>query len=333
MTKRSHVGMALTLAAALGLAACGSKGSTGPSFAATISDSAAAAAGQSGADFAGTMMGTFDFGGPGINLSAQSAPKAVALLNGAWMYATHSSKPRYTVKGLATAPVMQFSSMSGCNGGNYTTVSGDTTDADNDGIPANETITLSCDTVANGTTVSIHGTINLQDVAGLYAFHFAVNLTETVTDTAGNKQSVVINGTEDAAFTATLAQDHANLTLTESVTASGHTSGIGEHYNWDASFTPSAGTLALNSPLPDGALHFNGGFYILNLADASQNFNFGIETTQDLAYSAACAANDPPFTSGVIKGLFNGNNTVGFTVNFNNGCGNAPTITGTGNAT
>jgi hypothetical protein len=330
---RKFLTAGVTVALAAFVAACGSKGSTGPSFAATITDSAAAAAGQSGADFAGTMMNTFDFGGPAISLSAQSSPRAVALLNGAWMYATHSSRPRYTVKGMATAPVMEFSSMGGCNGGNYITVSGDTTDADNDGIPANETVTLSCDTVANGTTVSYHGTINLQDVAGLYAFHLSINLTENVSDTAGNKSSVVVNGTEDAAFTATLAQDHTNLTLTESVTASGHTSGVGEHYNWDASFTPAGGTLALGSPLPDGALHFNGGFYVLNLADASQNFNFGIQTTQDLAYSAACAGNNPPFTSGVIKGLFNGNNTVGFTVNYNNGCGNAPTVTGTGNAT
>ncbi|HET7023813.1 MAG TPA: hypothetical protein VFI39_01240 [Gemmatimonadales bacterium] len=325
--------MALTLAAALGLAACGSN-SSGPSFSSTITDSAAADLGSTADGFAGNLVSVFDFQGTAIGLSPKASPRAVALLNGAWMAATHSQVPRYTIKGIATPPVLQLSSASGCNGGNYITTSGDSSDADGDGIMANYTTTISCDsTLPNGSVVSYHGTVLIQDVPGLYGFHFSANLTESLTDSAHNNTTIAINATEDAAFTANLAQDHVNLTVTESFkTGAGVTTGIGEHYNWDASFTPTSGSLAVGSPLPDGAIHFAGGFYILDLGNAANNFSFNIETTTDLAYSSACEGESDPFTDGVIKGFLNGKADVGFTITYDNGCGNAPTIVGHGNS-
>ena len=105
MFKRSHFGLALTLAAALGLAACGSK-STGPSFSGTISNADAATAGSNADNLAGDMVSTFDFGSApsGIVLSPKAAPQAVALLNAAWMAAGGKS-PHYRIRGQMAPPL------------------------------------------------------------------------------------------------------------------------------------------------------------------------------------------------------------------------------------
>ena len=331
MFNRSHLSLAVTLSAALGLAACGSK-STGPSFASVISDSGATAAAATAEDIAGNLDYVFDFQGTSIGFAPQAPPQGVAILNGAWMRATHSQTPRYTIKGMAMAPVIDLSSASGC-ANNGLTISGDTTDADGDGIPANETITISCDTTyPNGTVASDHGTFVLQDTPGLYGFHVSISITETSTDTAHNVESLAINGTEDAAFTASLAHDQVNVTFSDGLTVAGHTTGLGSHQDWDATFTPTSDALSLTDPLPDGAIHFTGGFYLLDLGNSANNFNFTIATTSDLDYLSSCAGQSDPYSAGVITGKFNGQANVGFTVTYNNGCNNAPTVSGHGNA-
>lgn len=332
MTQRSHVRMALTLAAALGLAACGSKGSTGPSFSSTITNADAATVGANSADFASSLASTFDFGtGPNIGLSAKASPKAVALLNTAWMLAGGKA-PHYTIHGQLTPPVMP-ASFSGCNGGNYVTVSGDTADADGDGIPNNETVTLSCDsTLSTGVVLSIHGTIHIQDITGLYGYQFSVNLSE-VESHADTSVSISVTGTDNATFTAASANDNLNLTLNDVLKQGAVTTGGAFHENWDATFTPTSTLLSVGNPLPDGSISFTGGFYVTNAADATHNFNFTILTTTPLAFSAACkaASDDPVFTGGVIQGKFNGSATVGFTATFT-ACNTPPTVVGTGNA-
>ena len=326
--------LGLSLSCALGLAACGSKGSTGPSFSGTISNADAATAGENADGIAGDLVNTFDFGvGPsGILLSPKSSPKAVALLNFAWQ-AAGGRAPHFRIRGQMAPPLMP-SSAAGCNGGNYTVVSGDTADADGDGIPNNETVTLSCDsTLAGGEVLSIHGTIHIQDVAGLYGYQFSVNLNETQT-LADTSLSISVSGTDNAAFTAASIAD--NLNITESIVTKEGAVSVGGafHENWDATFTATGGSIALGDPLPDGTIAFNGGFYVTDAADATQNFNFNLSTPTPLSFVASCYAADdvPPFDAGEINGSFNGSASVGFTVTYS-ACNTAPDIVGAGNAT
>ncbi|MGH7589916.1 MAG: hypothetical protein ACREL2_00640 [Gemmatimonadales bacterium] len=321
--------MVLSLAAALGLAACGSK-DTGPSFSGTISDANAADAGVSADGFAGDLASTFNFGtGPNISLSAKASPRAVALLNRAWM-AVGGKSPHYTIKGMATPPV-DMSATFGCDAlsGN----AGDTTDADGDGIPNNQVIPISCDTtLSDGTHESVHGQVSLADVSGLYGYHFDVNLT-VVQSLADTSLTETISGHDYALFTASSASDNLALTLSV-VDKVGSVSVGGEvHENWDATFTATGGTIAFGDPLPDGTIAFTGGFYITDVSDATQNFNFNLSTPTPLSFVASCyAANDqPPFDGGEIKGEFNGSSSVGFTVTYS-ACNTAPDIVGVGNS-
>lgn len=334
MSQRSHVRMALTLAAALGLAACGSKGSTGPSFSNTISSADAASVGGNAASFAGDLASTFDFGtGPSIGLAASISPRALGLLNGAWQ-ATGARGTPFRVRGVMGAPPVMPISASGCNGGHFTVVSGDTTDSDHDGIPNNATVTISCDTTtSNGVTLSEHGTVHIQDISALYGYQFSVNLT-IVESHADTSLTLSETGFDNATFTAASASDNLSFTISDVSKIGANSTGGAVHENWDATFTPSGASLAVGSPLPDGNIAFNGGFYVTNAATSTQNFNFNILTTSPLHYVASCKAanNDPVFDSGVIQGQFNGSATVGFTATFT-ACNTAPNVVGTGNAT
>ncbi|MGH7532640.1 MAG: hypothetical protein ACREL4_05035 [Gemmatimonadales bacterium] len=320
----------LTFAAALGLAACGSK-DTGPSFSGTISDGDAADVGLEAAnDFGSSMAHVFEFNGPAIAFSKEASPRAVALLNQAWMDLGGKS-PRYTIRGQGVAPVLQMSIASGCNGGNYITSSGDSSDVDGDGIYANYTLTIACDTVTSGVTLHFVGTEHIQDNPGLYGYTFTINLVQEEHDTAGNATHTDISGSETAAFTTSSAQDHLNFTANESETAGGHTVGDGVHEQWDATFTPTSTPLALGDPLPDGHVAFTGGFYVTDLADATQNFNFTVQTTTPLSYKEACSGDYVPYDGGVIKGFFNGKTDVGFTATYT-ACAADPTVVGVGNS-
>ena len=331
MNHRSHLNLALALAATLGLAACGSK-STGPSFSGTISNDDAASAGANADGFASDLVHTFNFGGgPAIDLSPKASPKAVALLNGAWMLAGGKA-PHYRINGAAGAPPVMPVSMSGCANGGFS--EGDTTDSDADGIPNNETIMISCDTTyPDSVELSLHGTIHIQDISGLYGYQFSVNISE-VQSRNDTSISVSIAGTDNASFTTSSATDNLNLTLGD-VTKQGVVSfGGALHENWDATFTATGGSIALGDPLPDGSIAFSGGFYVTDVADATQNFNFTLSTPTPLSFVASCYATDThrPFDAGEIKGEFNGSSTVGFTATYS-ACNTAPDIVGTGNAT
>ncbi|MGH7533558.1 MAG: hypothetical protein ACREL4_09730 [Gemmatimonadales bacterium] len=331
MTTRISSAALLALGAALGLAACGSKGSTGPNFSSTITDSAAAAVGLNVANgFANGMFDVFDFHGPSVYFVKQADPQMVALLNRAWM-AVGGRSPRYAIRGQGVAPVLQPVIATECNGGNWVHSSGDSSDVDGDGIPANYTLTFACDTIEDGVTYHYTGTEHLQDDPGLYGFTFSVNVILDSHDTQGHVAHYDLVGTETAAFTASLAQDHLNFTDHNTVTAAGVTTGGADHQQWDATFTPTSAALVVGSPLPDGHAAFTGGFYVTDVADSTQNLNFTVQTTVPLSFKSACSASYSQYDGGVITGYLNGRSDVGFTATYTS-CDTDPTMVGTGNS-
>lgn len=333
MFKRQHFGLALAFAAVAALAGCGSS-SSGPSFAGTISNADAADAGSSASGFAGDLASTFNFGtGPSVGLSSRMSPTAVAVLNQAWM-AAGGRAPHYRTKqpGLVS-PLFQSSGATCVNNGSEV-ITGDTLDADGDGIPNNETATISCDTtLSNGVTISEHANIHIQDIDALYGYEFSLNITITESH-ADTSISISESGSDNATFTAASANDNLNLTVSEVEHMGSVATGGAIHEDWNATYTPTSGSIAYGSDLPDGHISFAGGFYVTNAADATQNFNFHILTAVPLHFVAACwAANDDPsFDDGEIQGEFNGKADVGFTVTFT-ACNTDPTVVGTGNAT
>lgn len=333
MFKRQHFGLALAFAAVAALAGCGSS-SSGPSFAGTISNAAAADAGSNASGFAGDLATTFNFGtGPSVGLSARISPTAVAVLNHAWM-AAGGRAPHYRTKRPGLASPVFMSSAATCVNDGQEVITGDTLDTDGDGIPNNVTATISCDTtLSNGVTISEHANIHIQDIDALYGYEFSVNITITESH-ADTSISISESGNDNATFTAASANDNLNLTISE-VTKTGSLSvGGAVHEDWNATYTPSSGTIDYASALPDGHISFSGGFYVTNAADGTQNFNFHILTAVPLHFVASCwAANDDPsFDDGEIQGEFNGSASVGFTATFT-ACNTDPTVVGTGNAT
>jgi hypothetical protein len=328
MLKRSHVGLTLTLAAALGLAACGSK-STGPSFSGTISDSAATSFGASAVSFVDDMLYTYQAGSPNIEISFSPATpvQGVALLNRAYQMAgVHRT---FTIKGrpAGSPPIMKLDG-SDCD----PVVSGDSADADEDGIPNNEKETVDCTTVdsVSHDTTKTHIVVRIADVSGIYGFNISVSATLTTSGPDGRGQ-LALTESEGFSVTTTLDQDHVTVDVNETSTPTGGAASGGEaHYNWDSSFTPAEGeVLGAYSP-PDGTLSFNGGFFVTSLDAPTTNFNFGIVTTTPLVYQEGCGS-APPFTGGTVSGHLKGaTSDVGFTVTYT-GCGDDPTIVGHGN--
>ena len=332
MFKRQHVGLAIAFAAVAALAGCGS--SSGPSFAGTISNADAATAGSSASGFAGDLASTFNFGtGPSIGLVSKMSPTEVAVLNHAWMLAGGRA-PHYRTTQPGLVSPLFLSSSAACVNHGQEVITGDTLDSDHDGIPNNETATISCDTtLSNGTVLSEHATIHIQDIDALYGYEFSINLTITESH-ADTSLTISESGSDNATFTAASANDNLNLTLSDVEHQGALTTGGAAHEDWNATFTPTSGTLDTASALPDGHISFSGGFYVTNAALASKNFSFHILTAVPLHFVASCwAANDDPsFDDGEIQGEFNGSATVGFTVTFT-ACNTTPTVVGTGNAT
>jgi len=84
----------------------------------------------------------------------------------------------------------------------------------------------------------------------------------------------------------------------------------------DVDFDPT-GTIAFGDPLPDGEFVLSGRSYFASTGGLSLSFT--LETTDPLAYSAACWDDgfDPPFTDGTLVGHLNGRSSSAmFTVDF-----------------
>ena len=331
MDRRYLIG-AVTASLVIGLAACGDSGSSGPSFPDSVSTADAQTAASHAQDFAASLMSFANFGPPGLaapmssRLQALAADHGVSIPSVSAPYSLDPSAPA------TFAAAIQRASAEGCTvsgHGSYGIGGGTLVDVNSNGIPDDFALNIDClttDSTSNPDTVftdNITESVSIKErMSDLFGFDESVVFKHRQGDNFGNFRQVTSNVTFHNSINAGNANNSA--LLSEAVDSMRDTVvyhlAVGQ--SWSGNFDP-AGTIALGSPLPDGALTFSGNDYVTD--NTASNWSFALSTPTALAYSAACAST-PPFTAGVIKGLLNNNsNQASFTVTFT-GCGVAPTV-------
>lgn len=317
----------VTLAVAVGVAACGSSGDGGPTFA-SKADSATISllADQSNQIISSTFSSTFKNGDPSIPLPAASiaggskSDVAVAYFQ---RIARMVGNDRGIILPMPSAAPHFASPFSECNP-TITGVDtlGDPIDSDGDNIPDDYKINFGSACVSEDSAgthrETISGFIEFQDVgAGFYTFRVTVGHLKLVENdlTTGAISTFTINGTESFDATTSLASHALSFALGETE----HTTG-----NPDVTFTisdaesstfdPDNGlSLSLGNPLPNGVLDMNVDLKLTGFTDASAqtgNFRMVLDTPTPVHYNTACGTE---IDAGQLRGLLNGQATVGFT--------------------
>lgn len=332
-----------TLAIALGAAACGSN-DNGPSFASTIDSVSARDAATDAANFAndvGTAIvngNTYaDIGSllPAKGLTSTNyVQRLLANIEATALRRAHRPVPQGA---LSAAPDLT-SPFSECHP-TITGVDADTVpiDTDNNGVPDDLKITFPANCIASdsaGTnTTQWTGSVELKDLGGLYAYRLnAGNLKVKSVETAtGNYFQIAVNGFETATYAASSITHQTGISygisysgLAPSAPAPGtpmatppSTGSLTFDYNETSAYDPD-GTVSMANPIPSGDLTFNFDYKILasSTGQPDQNFHFTMNTSTALHYDTSTCSD---VVSGVIHGLLNGNNAVGFTVTWT-GC-------------
>jgi hypothetical protein len=323
MWKVRVVPAALTLVAALG--ACGGD-SGGPKSATTITQQQATVIGDAAASQIGSIAGSLTtFSAPSVGgVGGLFAPQTVS---GRFLAAAIGRRSPQLRDGLAL-----ISRAGACQ-----PAVTDSTDTDGDGIEDNATYTFTggnctyTDT-ASGTTISIVGSVHVQDTDDANTFYgYAIGFTGfgiTVSDTSAATPDISTSlsgsfGTDVGVGGATGTENlHTTFKL-------GANTVFADNAVWTVSYTPSAGPVDTTvAQLPAGDLDINGQ-YSFSGDDGSGNsqaWAFGVQTTQSLAYDGTCTDDQWPFDAGIVNVYIAANQTVGFTVTYN-GCGVAADVT------
>jgi hypothetical protein len=320
--------LALVLAAFTG--ACGDSGSTGPSFADSVSTEDALDMAGDAAASTSVIVGQMNFGSPQIFVAAPENLAKFAARHGQTLQA---ATPRFAL-GLARpasfTATAQLVAAEGCTltmrGMNE--IFGDFVDVNQNEIPDDAFIRVEC-VHTDSTTYpdSVITTTEFEELSikerfgDLYGYDAALTLGDTEEDEFGNRTAFRIEMEDHLSIETANAAHRASFKLTQDSTTAGaelRRRQIGE--SWNAEFTPD-GVIALNNDLPDGLLSFEGRRFLVT--PDGPNISFTIETTTPLAYSALCADedNNPPFTAGTILGrLNNSSRQASFEITFED-CG------------
>ncbi|HVX88446.1 MAG TPA: hypothetical protein VG940_05920 [Gemmatimonadales bacterium] len=332
----------LALAAAAFTAACGGgDGSSGPSFADSVSTADAQDAGNNVAAYASQVAFAMNFGGPSIGIFAAPAltrvksylPSTPAVFAGRELPAVDLSaldlRHPAAVKGLMLADPSASCTYSGHGFTGGFGFDGDPIDVNGNGIPDDFAFRVECvesDSVAPDTTVTMR---IVQDYAikeltgSLYGGTIAVHVLARYSDNHGRYEEEKIDLTGKQDIRADGIIDQASLEVHQGANNNiDPVVAISAGESWDNRFDP-ASTISLGSDIPDGALTLNGKTWAASTI-TGLNLSFTVSTPTPLAYSAACADADtnPPFTAGVLHGkLNNSSNQASFQIDFTS-CGN-----------
>ncbi len=217
---------------------------------------------------------------------------------------------------------LQFQGTNPAAGFTCHSVSGDPSDTDQDGIPANVTVVYSnCSQSGNGVIVTLNGQQSVQDLnlsAASFDFALASDISIGVTSTAGG--SIMAN--ED--FTLTGSQPAGGYQIdvdgSRSVDAAGdgNTFQYDEDVAWAENYTPGS-AWAPGAPLVAGTYTVNGDWAVavdFNQENASANAN--VTTVTPLSLDPAC---ESLITGGTISASYQGpEGQRSLTVQWN-GCG------------
>ena len=221
----------------------------------------------------------------------------------------------------------------GAPAGCITTTGG--ADANKNGIPDDMTQTFNtqaCTTTNNGTTVTIAGSVRLQDVAGVLGYKLTYNAFKVTASTADTTVSISLTGTQEVAFTDARTAHTINATssVLETRSKTGSVSlTIARNLNGTfaaaSNFTPKAA-------FPGGTFTVAGTFTVgIALAGdtrgpgdpANASFTVTVNTTRVLNFDGFCSS-QAAFNNGELAGQVTGYAKGSLAVRFTS-CGTGTT--------
>lgn len=210
-------------------------------------------------------------------------------------------------------------------------------DTNGNGIPDNRSATYtaaSCTYLNAGSTVTVAGSVRLEDVGGLVGYR-ATYTNFTITATKGDSVvSSILNGSFEYRWvSATSATSTENGTITFAVQGGGGGFSLARSANLTGTFTPSAGnTIRPGFAFPSGTFALTGTLSVVGTltgnqvtpgVSPTQTLNLNVSTTTQLSVSSACSS-DAAFSSGALAATVTGSNQGALEVRFS-ACGSGPT--------
>jgi hypothetical protein len=320
--------LAVTGALVFAIGACGDSGSGGPEFDGEATTDETWTAAEDAAEAFGDAMHALNFGDPDIEILAAASASAERLAArhpefGGRFFAQARAQG-FRAPGLTTtrdgiqlvaAPGCRVEA-SGTDGGPF-----DPYDGNDNGIPDDWHVKIVCvqqDSTDPGNVETVTQTQEIavkENTDALHGFSARALLSIRGVQEDGNSGELRVEATQALAIKADgVDEDHtfkARLASTAEGDAFESQGGEERHVSFDP-----ASPIALGSDLPDGDLTIDGRQWFANTDDVS--LSFSIETTDPMAYDAAClGVTHPPFTDGTIVGRLNGNsNSARFQVDF-----------------
>ena len=191
-------------------------------------------------------------------------------------------------------------------------------DSDEDGVPDNLQITFAlpaCHIVTEDFTMDLTGMFHISDpTPGTAGMALAFGMDNFRVDMSNAEFSATVTRNGDGTVSVLETGLSQTQEWTESVRVDGFPA-ISAAIDWSATFAATGGEIVANEPLPDGTFTPNGTFVY---REGNRQSAFSVTTVEALQYSAECAAGvaealaDTPFTDGVLRIAFAGQEGVGF---------------------
>lgn len=207
------------------------------------------------------------------------------------------------------------------------TVTGDLSDSDGDGVPANATITFdlaACTVPTDSGTVSLSGSIRLSDPGPGIGYNLAYTNLQVRFDQGNDYGLIRLNGTQAASATHTTANLIENLTVVVQYSQAGVSGSGSITQGWDVGFATAAGDsiFDFDGLLPSGSFTITGS---TAWVFGSDSFSFSVGTVTPLFFDATCQAAQA-FTSGQLRARVDGNQGGAYISILYSECGLDPEI-------
>jgi hypothetical protein len=320
----------LAASALVTLAACG--GDEGPNWADEVDAETAAGAGELAADMAtsvsyailnGDMSSELPIGLVKGTDSPTLTERSIALVRRQLL--TRTSRPELS---RSPSPFRVSAECQADISGALDSL-GAPLDTDEDGVPNDMTISFpaGCTEVDGDITYTYSGSFRFRDVAGLYGIRMDVNNLRFRAEDASGYEQFTADGDETLVYSSSAVTHEVDMTQSARLHATGAVTGamasaaftLDESFRWieDAAYDPD-GTIALESDIPNGDLTFTIDMRLqLFATDGEESeeyaFRFTMATTDPLAIDNVTCYGP---TDGTIVGDLNGNDAVGFTINW-----------------
>jgi hypothetical protein len=210
------------------------------------------------------------------------------------------------------------------------TISGDTTDADGDGIPDNATSTFGCDTTFTGGSQSQSGTMSFADPTPMTAdaeYNSSFNLTVAANSSSIGDASFSLKGQNAVTQSPGTLSEAGNSAYDIKITNAPNEqdASLTLATNNNATYTYTGSDPTAFGVLRDGSFNLTGNWsYDVSSSPLTTNLSFSVSTPGGLSIKSSCPNNDGHIDSGEIDITFSDGTLVKAQYS---GCPAAPSYT------